>query len=166
MQSQETNMRYPILAAATLTLLSACTNTNSTPAASTASDGSAVTTSSAPPPPAVRRPIHGTVARDVVPPPADYADVPIYEPHSPMSEPVVTKGVEPVVPADLAHQNAAVTVEAVIDEDGRVAAAWYVEGDQRYAAAATEAVKQWRFRPPAVDGKPVRLRYRVTVEFR
>jgi TonB family protein len=166
MQSQEIDMRSQIVSALAVLTLFACTNT-ATPAASASGDTTAASAASAPPPPPPRHgPIHGSVARDVVAPPAEYADVPVYEPHAPMTEPAVIKRVDPPVPAGLAGQTpASVTVEAVIDTDGHVPAAWVVDGDQRFATAATAAVKQWQFRPATVDGKPVRLRYRVTIAF-
>jgi protein TonB len=157
-------MRSQIVSALAVLTLFACTNT-AAPAGSASSASSAPTADTAPPPPAVRRPIHGTVARDVVAPPAEYADVPVYEPHAPMTEPAVISRVVPAVPPNLAGQSASVAVEAVVNADGRVAAAWVVEGDPRFAKAATDAVQQWQFRPATVDGKPVRMRYRVTVPF-
>jgi protein TonB len=165
MQSQEIDMRQILSLLAVLTL-AACTNT-ATPAATASSDAPAPSASSAPPPPPPHRgPIHGSVARDVVAPPAEYADLPVYETHAPMTEPAVIKRVDATVPAHLKGQTpTGVTVEVVIDSDGHVPAAWVVEGDQRFAAAAIDAVKQWQFRPATVDGKPVRLRYRVLITF-
>jgi protein TonB len=41
-----------------------------------------------------------------------------------------------------------------------------IEGDPRLAAAALDAVKQWRYEPILKDGKPVDFKATVTINFK
>ena len=58
-------------------------------------------------------------------------------------------------------------IEAVISKDGipldlRLRNSLI---DQRLAQAALDAVRQWRFRPPQLDGQPVETATTITVAF-
>jgi len=66
----------------------------------------------------------------------------------------LSHSVTPKYPAD-AHSGAEGTVvlKEVVDETGKVAGVRLVEGDAALAAAAMQAVKQWRYRPYVRDGK-------------
>ena len=55
--------------------------------------------------------------------------------------------------------------EIVINEEGAVTEAQVVRSVPFLDEAALEAVRQWRFDPTVVDGKPVPVRMRVTVNF-
>ena len=59
----------------------------------------------------------------------------------------------------------AVQAEIVINEEGAVTEAQVVRSVPFLDEAALEAVRQWRFDPTVVDGKPVPVRMRVTVNF-
>ena len=60
-----------------------------------------------------------------------------------------------------------VTLETIIDEDGCVREVKVFQSSHRkLSSAAMEAVKQWVYRPTQVDGKPVRVQYFVTFNFR
>jgi protein TonB len=55
-------------------------------------------------------------------------------------------------------------IEAVIDENGRVQQARLLKPLHPCAERATlNAVRQWRFKPATLDGKPVAVRYTMTV---
>jgi outer membrane biosynthesis protein TonB len=51
-------------------------------------------------------------------------------------------------------------------EPGKKGAPAVLEGDQRLGQAALDAVKQWRYEPVVVDGKPVDFEATVTVNFK
>lgn len=59
-----------------------------------------------------------------------------------------------------------VTVAAYIDESGKVAGAWALNGPMLLRQAAVDAVKQWKYSPATADGKPVSSKITVGVEFR
>jgi TonB family protein len=61
-----------------------------------------------------------------------------------------------------------VVLRIVIEADGRVGAIEVLRGpDPRFGfdLEAIEAVKQWRYRPALLDGRPVAAYARVFVEF-
>jgi protein TonB len=59
-----------------------------------------------------------------------------------------------------------VVVEAVIARDGTVEDAEIVHASSRlFEQAALEAVLQWRYAPARLNGRPVRVTFRVNVEF-
>jgi TonB family C-terminal domain len=60
-----------------------------------------------------------------------------------------------------------VTIEVVIDVDGMVRQPRIVESPAPSVSyAALEAVRQWRFRPGTMDGKPVPVVFNMTAKFR
>jgi len=69
-----------------------------------------------------------------------------------------TKRVEPLYPQTAKSIGVAglVRVKLVIDESGSVANIVWTEGPMLLRQAAQDAVRQWKFRPVVVDGKPVR----------
>lgn len=86
-----------------------------------------------------------------------------------IKEPVVVKRVPPVYPEE-ARKNRVqgkVILEAVVDEKGSVTKAEAVESpDPLLSEAALTAVKQWTYAPAMLEGKPVKVYLRVTVNFR
>jgi TonB family protein len=60
-----------------------------------------------------------------------------------------------------------VVVQATIDEQGRVVAVKVLQGQPMgLTEAAVDKVRQWRFRPATVRGRPVSVYYNLTVTFR
>jgi TonB family protein len=59
-----------------------------------------------------------------------------------------------------------VTLQLTVDKDGVVQSTNVVNGDDRLAAAATSALRQWRFKPFLQQGKAEEFQTDVTVEFR
>lgn len=59
----------------------------------------------------------------------------------------------------------AVVLEALIDKGGRIQNLRVLSGPAILAAAAQEAVKQWRFKPYYQHGQPVETEARVSVNF-
>ena len=79
----------------------------------------------------------------------------------------VTRSVKPDYPV-LAKQmkvQGAVVLQALIDKGGKIQELHVVTGPSILAAAAQEAVKQWRFKPYYQRGTPVETEARITVNF-
>lgn len=75
--------------------------------------------------------------------------------------PVVIRRVEPIVNQSVPNRATAV-VEAVIGEDGVPRNVCVTEGDPTWGRFLAAAVRQWRFRPGTLDGKPVPVLFSVT----
>lgn len=75
--------------------------------------------------------------------------------------------VQPAYPAQARawRLEGAVVLEATIGEDGRVQNLKAVSGHPILVKAATEAVRQWRYHPFLLDGKPIARRTEITVKF-
>jgi TonB family protein len=78
------------------------------------------------------------------------------------------KSVPPEYPAIAKSQHVAgkVTLDALIDTSGNVASVKVVSGPTLLHRAASEAVKQWKYKPAVLDGEPTSSHLAVTVEFR
>jgi protein TonB len=81
--------------------------------------------------------------------------------------PVKLVDVPPVLPemAVRANVRGIVIVEVTIDVDGTVKDARVLRSIPMLDAAALEAVRQWRYEPTMIDGKPVPVIMTVTVAF-
>jgi TonB family protein len=64
------------------------------------------------------------------------------------------------------HIQGPVVLDALVDKDGTVEKLSTVSGDPQLAAAATDAVKQWRFKPFFRNGSPEEFQTQITVSFR
>ena len=85
-----------------------------------------------------------------------------------MERPVLLVRVEPVFPAAARHARLTgrVAVQAVIGLDGSVESAEILRSSNPlFDAASLDAVRQWRYRPVVLDGRPVRVYFTVLVEF-
>jgi len=60
----------------------------------------------------------------------------------------------------------AVQLEATINREGNISNLKVLSGDAVLAQAATEAVKQWRYKPYYLNGEPVEIQTQITVNFR
>lgn len=58
-----------------------------------------------------------------------------------------------------------VRIDAVISEEGRIENLKVIEGSPLLARAAMDAIKQWRYKPYKLDGKPVKMSTTITVKF-
>jgi protein TonB len=76
--------------------------------------------------------------------------------------------VHPVYPmlAKNQHVSGNVLLDALIDPTGRVTTMKIVSGPTLLHQAAMDAVKQWKYEPATLDGKPVAMHLTVTVQFR
>jgi TonB family protein len=80
----------------------------------------------------------------------------------------VLQRVEPEYPEEARKQRiqGAVVLDVRIGRDGAIQDVKRVSGQAVLANAAIAAVKQWRFKPRVVNGKPVQMRTKVTLNFR
>ena len=78
------------------------------------------------------------------------------------------KSVPPVYPPTAKSQRVAgdVKLDALIDADGNVTATRVLSGPVLLHQAAAAAVKQWKYQPAVLDGKPTAMHLTVTVQFR
>lgn len=76
--------------------------------------------------------------------------------------------VDPTYPtlATSTHVEGDVEIQAVIDQTGKVTSTKVISGPTLLRAAAMEAVRQWKYSPATLDGKPITMQYKVTVRFR
>ena len=68
--------------------------------------------------------------------------------------------------AKMLHLEGKVILDAMVMEDGSVRDIKVVKGEPILARAAVEAVKQWRYRPFVLDGKPVARETTISVDFK
>ncbi len=64
------------------------------------------------------------------------------------------------------HVSGSVLVDALIDANGRVTTMKVVSGPVLLHQAAMDALKQWKYRPATLDGKPTPMHLTVTIQFR
>ena len=79
----------------------------------------------------------------------------------------ITRQVVPAYPAvaKAARVQGTVHFRALIGADGTVKALTTLGGPLPLAQAAADAVKQWRYQPTIVDGKPVEVTTQIDVAF-
>jgi len=68
-------------------------------------------------------------------------------------------------PAKITHVQGAVVLAAIISKDGRIENLELISGHPLLAGAAIEAVSQWRYKPYVLNGEPVEVETRITVNF-
>jgi len=78
------------------------------------------------------------------------------------------KSVQPVYPAFArsSHSSGDVTVDALIDANGVVTQMKAVSGPPILRQAAMDAIRQWKYDPARLDGRPVAIHLSLTVRFR
>jgi len=76
--------------------------------------------------------------------------------------------VEPDYPEEARRQQiqGAVVLDVHIGQDGSVQEVTLLSGPALLAQAATQAVRQWRFKPRQVSGHPTEMQTRITLNFR
>lgn len=76
-------------------------------------------------------------------------------------------GPSPVYPtiAKIARIQGDVIIDAVIDTRGRVVQMHFLSGPALLINAAMNAVSQWKYQPTLLNGEPVAVEFRVTVQF-
>jgi TonB family protein len=76
--------------------------------------------------------------------------------------------VPPIYPAMAKSQHVAgdVRVDALVDANGRVVTMKVVAGPSLLHQAAMDALRQWKYQPATLNGKPVSMHLTVTIQFR
>ncbi|MGC2464008.1 MAG: TonB family protein [Candidatus Acidiferrum sp.] len=64
------------------------------------------------------------------------------------------------------HVSGDVVIDALIDVNGRVTTMRVISGPTLLHQAAKDALRQWKYRPALLDGKPVAMHLSVTLQFR
>ena len=107
----------------------------------------------------------GVVVPDTPPPPGPVTPV---RASTLVTPPVKIRDVSPVYPElpRLARVEGQVVIEAVIACDGRRGGDPGIAVDAVFAEAALAAVRQWKYRPTLINGRPVPVVLTVTVTFR
>ena len=84
-----------------------------------------------------------------------------------LSEANLLKRVQPVYPplARQARVQGTVELRAIISTTGTIENLIVVRGHPLLAAAAIEAVRQWRYRPYLLNNQPVEVETEITVNF-
>ncbi len=84
-----------------------------------------------------------------------------------VSQNMLLSKVAPVYPpeARAAKVQGAVVMTALIDKDGTIQSLEVVSGDPLLVSAATNAVKQWKYRPYLLNGNPVEVETQIRVNF-
>jgi TonB family protein len=59
-----------------------------------------------------------------------------------------------------------VVVQAMVKEDGTIGAVKVLEGHPELAQAVVDAVKDWRYQPFLLDGRPIQRETKITINFR
>jgi TonB family protein len=78
------------------------------------------------------------------------------------------KSVQPVYPAMAKSQHVSgnVQIDALIGADGSVSAMKVLSGPALLREAALQSLKQWKYQPAELDGKPTSMHLTVTLQFR
>ena len=64
------------------------------------------------------------------------------------------------------HVSGNVVIDALIDANGRVTTMKVISGPTLLQQAAKDALRQWKYQPASLDGKPVSMHLTVTLQFR
>jgi TonB family protein len=78
------------------------------------------------------------------------------------------KSVQPVYPqmARTQHVSGNVQIDALIDADGNVSAMKVLSGPALLRDSALQSLKQWKYQPAELDGKPTSMHLTVVLQFR
>jgi TonB family protein len=82
--------------------------------------------------------------------------------------PRVIHRVEPLYPAEVRaqHISGVVILETEISETGDIEDVMVLKGPPELSQLAADAVSQWKFEPATIEGKPVRVVFNLTVNFK
>jgi protein TonB len=64
------------------------------------------------------------------------------------------------------HIEGSVDLIATISKEGAITHIKVLSGDAQLTKAATEAVKQWKYKPYLLNGEPVEIQTQVTINFK
>lgn len=85
-----------------------------------------------------------------------------------LAEGMLIMRVDPIYPrmASLANIQGAVQLHAIIAKDGTIQSLSVMNGAPMLAAAAIDAVRQWRYKPYLLNGEAVEVETTITVNFK
>jgi periplasmic protein TonB len=85
-----------------------------------------------------------------------------------VSQGLLYKKVSPSYPQNALRMHIEGTVEllATISKEGNITHIKVLSGDAQLARAASDAVKQWKYKPYLLNGEPVEIQTQVTVNFK
>ncbi len=85
-----------------------------------------------------------------------------------VSQGLLIKKVSPVYPptALRMHIEGAVLLLATISKTGNITDVKVLSGDKQLTQAATDAVKQWKYKPYLLNGDPVEIQTQITINFK
>jgi TonB family protein len=69
-------------------------------------------------------------------------------------------------PARQQHVQGPVELKVLVGTDGLVRSLTTISGDPLLVSAATDAVRQWKYKPYFLNGEPVEVETQVTVNFK
>jgi TonB family protein len=116
-------------------------------------------------------PMMGTIissSMPAAPPPASGSSTGSSAGTSVVKEAKLISSVQPIYPkmAALRGDFGVVTIEATVNEQGKVVAARAVDGPATLRAAATDAVSAWKYQPATLNGKPIVVHVTVKLMFK
>ena len=68
-------------------------------------------------------------------------------------------------PPNAGGKQGTVTLQVLIGRDGTVQDAKFLQGSLAFARAAIDGVRQWKFKPYLVNGRPVSVATNLTIHF-
>jgi periplasmic protein TonB len=85
-----------------------------------------------------------------------------------VSRGLLIKEVKPVYPQNALRLRRQGTVQltATISKTGAVTSVKVLSGDEQFNKAATDAVKQWKYKPYLLNGEPIEVQTPITIDFR
>jgi protein TonB len=109
----------------------------------------------------------GRISNPPAAPPSAPATAPVSAPRM-LRDPEAISTTRPVYPANAKQANVqgTVTVSASIDENGNVVSAKAMNGPIMLRQAAADSVKQWKYSPRLIDGKPAPAQVTVAIDFK
>jgi len=85
-----------------------------------------------------------------------------------VSQGLLIKKIQPTYPHNALSMRleGAVELMATISKNGDITKIKVLSGDSQLTKAATDAVKQWKYKPYLLNGEPVEIQTQVTVNFK
>jgi protein TonB len=85
-----------------------------------------------------------------------------------VSQGLLIKKVPPTYPANALRMRVEGTVElqATISKNGDITHVKAISGDGQLTRSATDAVKQWKYKPYLLNGEPVEIQTQITINFK
>ena len=78
---------------------------------------------------------------------------------------LLTDQPDPVYPPTAKGQQGTVVLQVLIGRDGSVQDAKFMQGSFVFARSAIDAVKQWKFKPYLMNGRPASVQTLLTIKF-